>query len=117
MSQADAEAVASRGWTTKRGSQKAGQILWFNDLEARQGDWAVCGDLTNGFPDPMAFAAGVAPPSFKDCIGYEFARVGASNGPYGDRVGQVAALQFLAEGDATTLRRALEEKYGKPNGP
>jgi hypothetical protein len=40
--------------------------------------------------------------------------VGASNGPYDDRVGQVAAQQFLAGGDAGTLRRALEEKYGKP---
>lgn len=114
MSQAEAEAIASRGWTTKRGSQQDGQVLWFNDLQARQGDWAVCGSITNGFPPPMDLMVGASPPSYRDCIGYGFARVGASNGPYGDRVGQVAAQQFLAGGEAGTLRRALEEKYGKP---
>ena len=114
MPQAEADAIASHGWTTKKGSQQAGQVLWFNELQVRQGDWAVCGDLTNGFPPPTDFMAGVPPPSYKDCIGYGFARVGASNGPFGDRVGQVDAQQFLAGGDATTLRRALEEKYGKP---
>lgn len=114
MSQAEAEAIASRGWTTRRGSQQDGQVLWFNELQTRQGDWAVCGDITNGFPPPMDLMVGVSPPSYRDCVGYGFARVGASNGPYGDRVGQVAAQQFLAGGDAGTLRRALEEKYGKP---
>lgn len=114
MQQADAEAVASRGWTAKKGSQREGQVLWFNDLQARQGNWAVCGSITNEFPSPIELDAGASPPSYKDCIGYGFARVGASNGPYGDRVGQVAAQQFLAGGDATTLRRALEDKYGKP---
>lgn len=121
MTQAEAEAIASKGWTTKRGSQQVGQELWLNDLQAPRsagalqgGDWAVCGDLTNGVPPSMGLMTGASPPTYKDCIGYGFARVGASNGPYGDRVGQVAAQQFLAGGDATTLRRALEEKYGKP---
>lgn len=114
MSQAEAEGVASRGWTTKRGSQQLGQVLWFNNLQAREDDWAVCGDITNGFPPPMDHMVGAPPPSFKDCIGYSLARVGATNSPFGDRVGQVGAQQFLAEGDATTLRKALEEKYGKP---
>lgn len=113
MSQTEADAIASRGWTTKRGSPQAGQELWFNGLQVRQDDWAVCGDLINGFPPPMDFTAGVSPPSYKDCIGYGFARVGAGNGAYSDRVGQVASEQFLAGGDAGTLRRALEEKYGK----
>ena len=113
MSQAEAEAVASRGWTTKRGSQQVGQVLWFNDLQARQNDWAVCGDITNGVAPPMDMMVGASPPSYKDCIGYGFARIGTSNGPFGDRVGQVASQQFLAGGDATTLRKALEEKYGK----
>ena len=114
MSQAEAEAVASRGWTTKRGSQQVGQVLWFNDLQARQDDWAVCGDIRNGVPPPMDLMVGASPPSYKDCIGYGFARLGASNGPFGDRIGQVAAQQFLSGGDATTLRKALEDKYGKP---
>ena len=114
MTRTEAETVAAKGWTTKRGSQQVGQELWFNDLQVRQGDWAVCGDLTNGFPPPMDFMVGASPPTYKDCIGYGFARVGASNGPYGDRVGQVASEQFLAGGDAASLRRALEDKYGKP---
>lgn len=114
MSQAEAEAIASRGWTTKRGSQQDGQVLWFNALQARQGDWAVCGSITNSFPPPMDLMVGASPPSYRDCVGYGFARMGASNGPYGDRVGQVAAQQFLAGGDAGTLRKSLEEKYGRP---
>ena len=114
MPQAEAEAIASRGWSTKKGSQQAGQVLWFNEIEARQGDWAVCGNLTNGYPSPIELNAGVSPPSYKNCIGYGLTRVGASNGPYGDSVGQVATQQFLAGGDAGTLRRALEEKYGNP---
>ena len=50
MTGAEAEAIAAKGWTTKRGSQQTGQKLWFNDLEVRQGNWAVCGDLTNDVP-------------------------------------------------------------------
>ena len=114
MPQSEAEAIASHGWTTKRGAQQAGQVLWFNDLQARQDDWAVCGDLTNGTPPPMELMVGASPPPYRDCIGYDFARVGASNGPYSDRLGQVASEQFLAVGDTATLRRALEDKYGNP---
>jgi hypothetical protein len=114
MVQAEAEAVAAQGWTTKRGSQEAGQVLWFNDLQARRDDWAVCGGLANGRQSEDERREGVLPPSYKDCIGYGFVRVAAGNGSYGDRVGQVAAEQFLAAGDLGTLRQALEEKYGKP---
>lgn len=114
MPQAEAEAIASRGWTTKRGSQPAGQVLWFNDLQTRQGNWAVCGDLANGRPSEDERREGVLPPSYKDCIGYGFTRADAGTGSYGDRMGQVAAQQFLVGSDLGTLRQALEEKYGKP---
>ncbi len=59
-----------------------------------------------------AFSSRIA--TARDCIGYGFARVAASNGPYGDRAGQSAAQQFLAGGDAASLRRALEDRCGKP---
>ena len=108
------EQITARGWTMKRGSQQDGQVLWFNDIQTRQGDWAVCGSITNSFPPLMDLMVGASPPSYRDCVGYSFARVGASNGPNGGRVGQVAAQQFLSGGEASTLRRALEEKYGKP---
>lgn len=114
MTLAEADGVVSRGWTTRKGSQETGEVLWFNGLEARQGDWFVCGALTNGVPSLIESNAGVQPPAYKDCIGYGLAREGASNGPYSNRVHQVVAQQFLIGIDPATLRRTLEEKYGKP---
>lgn len=114
MPQAEADAIGSRGWTTKLGSQQAGQTLWFNDLQAHKGEWAVCGKLTNSAPDPMDYMVDAPPPAFKDCISYGFAHVGASNGPFGTLVSEISAQQFLTSNNVTSIRSTLEDKYGKP---
>lgn len=113
MPMAEADGVASRGWTTKVGTPGTGAFLYFNELRNPQGQWAVCDTIEVGIPDLLATSMGIAtPPSYRDCIGYKLSRDGS--GRVEDRVEAVAARQILAGVEPASLLSALREKYGAP---
>ena len=113
MSAAEAEALGSRGWTTKLGPDGLRIIAFFNGLQPAAPIWARCGGMEYGSPDPSAVYAGTASlPPFKDCMGVRLdgnATAGSTH-----TVEVLVSQQHLGEADAGKLLTELKAKYGPP---
>lgn len=110
MSAADADQLGVKGWETRLGTPAVGAVLFFNGLKASKNGYAVCASVFNGSQDSDERGEGKGPPSFRDCAAYTLVRDGRA---YGSTVETVVTQQALDGVDQQTLRRALDEKYGR----
>ena len=113
MPMAEAEALGSRGWTTKLGPEGLATVLFFNGMKPATATWARCGGMEYGSPDPMALYAGVAAtPQFTDCVGVRLdgnASPGSSH-----TVVAMASRQLLGSTSPATVLASLRGKFGSP---
>lgn len=115
MSEAEADALAGRGWKTKRGGGEFDTALFFNGLGAGSPDYAACADVVFGSPDQQAYFAGVsAPPKYSDCVAMTFEPGSGQRHVDARPVIAVTAQQRLSGTSAEVLLGAVKAKYGAP---
>ena len=115
MSEAEADALAGRGWTTERGGAGFDMALFFNNLGAGPPDYAACSDVVFGSPSQQAYFAGVSTlPTFSDCAALTFEPGSGARHTIARAVTGVTTQQRLLGTSAEVLLGAVKANYGPP---
>ena len=115
MPEAEADALASRGWKTKRGGAGLDMALFFNNLSAGSPDYAACGGVVFGSPDQAAYFAGISSlPTYSDCVAMTYEPGSGERHSDARASTALTAQQHLSGTSAKALLGAVKAKYGPP---